>query len=84
MKAKKILIGHLGDTDIVDYIKKITDKGSYVGLDRYSLDLFLPIEKRNEVLIKLLKEGYDEKIMISQDYCCSIDWCIAKPEFNPS
>jgi phosphotriesterase-related protein len=80
---EKILIGHLGDTDNVDYIKKIADKGSYVGLDRYGLDLFLPIEKRNEVLIKLLKEGYSEKIMISQDYCCSIDWGIAKPELKP-
>lgn len=79
----KVLIGHLGDTDKIDYIKKIADRGSYVGLDRYGLDLFLPVEKRNEVTLRLIKEGYAERIMISHDYCCTIDWGIAKPEFKP-
>lgn len=79
----KILIGHLGDTDNLEYIKKIADKGSYVGLDRYGLDLFLPIEKRNETLLKLVREGYSDRLMISQDYCCTIDWGILKPEDKP-
>lgn len=79
----KILIGHLGDTDNLEYIKKIADKGSYVGLDRYGLDLFLPIEKRNETLLKLIREGYSDRLMISQDYCCTIDWGTAKPEYKP-
>ncbi len=79
----KILIGHLGDTENVDYIKKIADKGSFVGLDRYGLDLFLPVEKRNEVLIRLIKDGYVDKIMVSHDYCCTIDWGTAKPEYKP-
>ncbi|AOL17716.1 aryldialkylphosphatase [Sulfolobus sp. A20] len=79
----KILIGHLGDTENVEYIKKIADKGSFVGLDRYGLDLFLPVEKRNEVLIRLIKDGYADKIMVSHDYCCTIDWGTAKPEYKP-
>ncbi|AHC52157.1 aryldialkylphosphatase [Sulfolobus acidocaldarius SUSAZ] len=79
----RVLIGHLGDTDNVDYIKKIADKGSFVGLDRYGLDLFLPVDKRNEVLLKLIRDGYLDRIMVSQDYCCTIDWGIAKPEYKP-
>ncbi|WP_338603249.1 phosphotriesterase [Sulfolobus tengchongensis] len=79
----KILIGHLGDSDKIDYIKKIADKGSFVGLDRYGLDLFLPVDKRNETTLRLIKEGYVDRLMISQDYCCTIDWGTAKPEFKP-
>ncbi|MEM3986905.1 MAG: phosphotriesterase [Candidatus Methanomethylicia archaeon] len=79
----KILIGHLGDTNKIDYIKKIADKGSFIGLDRYGSDLFLPVEKRNETLIQLIKEGYADRIIISQDYCCTIDWGTAKPELKP-
>jgi len=79
----KVLIGHVGDSDDINYIKKIIENGSYVGLDRYGLDLFLPIEKRNEVVIRLIKEGYVDYIFLSQDYCCTIDWGIARPENKP-
>uniref|UniRef100_UPI000C71C9EE Aryldialkylphosphatase n=1 Tax=Saccharolobus solfataricus TaxID=2287 RepID=UPI000C71C9EE len=79
----KILIGHLGDTDNIDYIKKIADKGSFIGLDRYGLDMFLPVDKRNETTLRLIKDGYSDKIMISHDYCCTIDWGTAKPEYKP-
>jgi phosphotriesterase-related protein len=79
----RVLIGHVGDSDDINYIKKIIENGSYVGLDRYGLDLFLPIEKRNEVLMRLIREGYIDKIMLSQDYCCNIDWGIARPENKP-
>ncbi|MCH4815184.1 MAG: phosphotriesterase [Saccharolobus sp.] len=79
----KILIGHLGDTDNTDYIKKIADKGSFIGLDRYGLDLFLPVDKRNETTLKLIKDGYSDRIMISHDYCCTIDWGTARPELKP-
>jgi len=79
----KVLIGHVGDSDDINYIKKIIENGSYVGLDRYGLDLYLPIEKRNEVTIRLIKEGYVDYIFLSQDYCCTIDWGIARPENKP-
>jgi len=73
----------MGDTDNTDYIKKIADKGSFIGLDRYGLDLFLPVDKRNETTLKLIKDGYSDRIMISHDYCCTIDWGTARPELKP-
>ncbi|MEM1625920.1 MAG: phosphotriesterase [Sulfolobaceae archaeon] len=79
----RVLIGHVGDSEDIEYVKKIIENGSYVGLDRYGLDLFLPIEKRNEVVLRLIREGYIDKIFLSQDYCCTIDWGIAKPENKP-
>ena len=42
----KVQIAHCGDTDDLDYIEGLLEKGVWIGLDRYGLDLFLPYEKR--------------------------------------
>lgn len=70
---KYILIGHCGDTDDVDYIVKILERGAYAGLDRYGLTRLLSTEKRNEVVLELLDRGYEKQIFLSQDYCCTTD-----------
>ena len=44
---RPVQIAHTGDTDDLDYIKGLLDKGVYIGLDRYGLDIFLPTDKRN-------------------------------------
>ena len=67
-------IAHCGDTDDVGYIEQLIDRGVYVGLDRYGLEMFLPIDKRNATAAELLRRGHGERLMISQDYCASIDW----------
>src|SRR3984893_5081029 len=43
----RVQIAHCGDTDDVDYIERLIDKGVYVGLDRYGLEMYLPVDKRN-------------------------------------
>lgn len=70
---KYVLIGHCGDTDDVNYILKILDRGAYAGLDRYGLTRLLSTEKRNEVVLELVKRGYEDRIFLSQDYCCTTD-----------
>jgi len=70
----RVQIAHCGDTEDVGYIEGLIDKGVYVGLDRYGLDRFLPIEKRNATTAELLRRGHAERLLISQDYCATIDW----------
>ena len=70
----RVQIAHCGDTDDVDYIESLLEKGVYVGLDRYGLELFLPIDKRNATAAELLRRGHAERMMISQDFCATIDW----------
>ena len=70
----KVQIAHCGDTDDVDYIEGLIDKGVYVGLDRYGLEMYLPIDKRNATAAELLRRGHAERLMISQDFCATIDW----------
>ena len=37
----KVQIAHTGDTDDLDYIEGVLEKGVWIGLDRYGLELFL-------------------------------------------
>jgi phosphotriesterase-related protein len=70
----KVQIAHCGDTDDVEYIEALIDRGAYVGLDRYGLEMYQPITARNAVAAELLRRGHAERLMISQDFCATIDW----------
>lgn len=70
----KVQIAHCGDSEDVGYIEGLLERGVYVGLDRYGLEMYLPMEKRNAVAAELLRRGHSERVMISQDFCATIDW----------
>ena len=67
-------IAHTGDTDDLDYIEKLIERGCYIGMDRYGLDIFLPTDKRNATVLALLERGYADRMFLSQDYCSTLDW----------
>ena len=69
-----VQIANTGDTDDVDYIERLLDRGVYIGLDRFGLDIFLPMEKRLPTATALLEKGYAERMFLSQDYCATLDW----------
>ena len=71
---EKIQIAHTGDTDDIGYIERLLETGVYIGLDRYGLELYLPMEQRNKTALELLGRGYVERMFISQDYAVGIDW----------
>jgi phosphotriesterase-related protein len=70
----KVQIAHCGDSEDVEYIEGLIDKGVYVGLDRYGLEMYLSIDKRNATAAELLRRGHAAQLMISQDFCATIDW----------
>jgi len=70
----KVQIAHTGDTDDLDYIERVLYKGVYIGMDRYGLEIFLPIERRNATVTALLERGYADRMFLSQDYCATLDW----------
>ena len=69
----KVLIGHCGDTDNLDYIERVLSYGVMIGMDRYGISRVLPTEKRNDTVVRLIKKGYVERMFLSQDYCCTTD-----------
>ena len=75
---EKIQIAHTGDSDDLGYIEGLLEKGVYIGMDRYGLDIFLPTEKRNATVTALLEKGYAERMFLSQDFdipiAAGLDW----------
>ncbi|MEJ7750895.1 MAG: hypothetical protein WKF32_05545 [Thermoleophilaceae bacterium] len=71
---EKIQVAHTGDTDDLGYIEGLLEKGVYVGLDRFGIEMYLPMEKRLATALALLERGYADKMFISADSCGSLDW----------
>jgi phosphotriesterase-related protein len=70
----RVQLAHTGDTDELDYIERVLEKGVFIGMDRYGLEMFLPMDRRNATVLSLLERGYADRMLISQDFCASIDW----------
>ena len=70
----KVQIAHTGDTDDLGYIEKLLERGPWIGMDRYGLDLFLPTDRRNATVLALLEKGHADRMFLSQDFCSTIDW----------
>jgi phosphotriesterase-related protein len=70
----KVQIAHTGDTDDLDYIEELLERGPFIGMDRYGLDVILPTDKRNATVIELCRRGHAERMMLSQDAVGTLDW----------
>lgn len=73
VELNHVLIGHCGDTDNVDYILRVIERGAFVGLDRYGITRMISVEQRNATVVELARRGYAERMFLSQDYCCTSD-----------
>jgi phosphotriesterase-related protein len=70
----RVVIGHCGDTEDVDLLEEILRRGSFIGMDRFGLDMILPMEKRVSVIAELCRRGWVDRLVLSHDCCCHIDW----------
>jgi phosphotriesterase-related protein len=69
-----LVIGHSGDTADLDYLHELIGNGSYVGMDRFGLDVMLPTDSRVATVAKLAEEGFSDRMVLSHDASCHIDW----------
>jgi phosphotriesterase-related protein len=70
----RVVIGHSGDSDDLEYLTTLMKRGSYIGMDRFGLDQFLPQEKRVSTIAKLCEMGYAGQMVLSHDASCYFDW----------
>jgi phosphotriesterase-related protein len=70
----RVVVGHSGDSTDLDYLKRLADAGSLLGMDRFGVDVILPTDQRVDTLVKLCEQGYAERMVLSQDASCYIDW----------
>ncbi|HSB10374.1 MAG TPA: phosphotriesterase-related protein [Blastocatellia bacterium] len=70
----RVVIGHSGDTTDINYLEKLISNGSYIGMDRFGIDVLLPFEERVNTVAKLCELGFAGKMVLSQDAACFNDW----------
>jgi phosphotriesterase-related protein len=51
----------------LEYHLEVLKRGTFIGLDRFGVEVIMPDEVRMALLIGLIGLGYTERIMISQD-----------------
>lgn len=70
----RVVIGHSGDTTDLAYLEKLIENGSYIGMDRFGVDAYLGFDDRVQVVVDLCARGYAERMVLSHDTSCHIDW----------
>ncbi|WP_405182622.1 phosphotriesterase-related protein [Nocardia sp. NBC_01377] len=72
----KVVIGHSGDSEDLDYLRRLMDAGSMAGFDRFGL--YLPgtstMEQRLDAVATLCGQGYADRIGLSHDAVLYSDW----------
>jgi len=79
--AGKICIDH---TDVLlrpDYLRRLLDKGVYIGFDNFGKEFPISPERRFaldlervRILKRLIDEGYEKQLLISNDICLKSMW----------
>jgi phosphotriesterase-related protein len=70
----RVIIGHSGDTTDLDYLEELIGNGSYIGMDRFGVDVFLPFEDRVNTVARMCERGHANKMVLSHDAACFMDW----------
>lgn len=64
---RRVVLGHCGDTDDVDYLRDLADTGATLGMDRFGMEHVLPDEVRVATVLRLLALGYGDRMVLSHD-----------------
>jgi phosphotriesterase-related protein len=72
----RVVIGHSGDTKDLSYLHELMDRGSIIGCDRFGLyhANSLGFDDRVDVVAQLCEQGYADRIVLSHDCSCYMDW----------
>jgi phosphotriesterase-related protein len=70
----KVVIGHAGDSNDLDYLMELADTGAILGMDRFGLDVFNPTSERVRTIAALCERGYADRMVLSHDASCFIDY----------
>ena len=70
----RVVIGHCGDSDDLGYLEQLIGNGSIIGMDRFGIDGYQTTAKRVEVVAELCSRGYADRMVLSHDASCYLDW----------
>jgi phosphotriesterase-related protein len=71
---RRVVLGHSGDTTDADHLCELADAGFLLGMDRFGINLATTFEARADTVVEMCRRGYAERMVLSQDASCYIDW----------
>jgi phosphotriesterase-related protein len=85
-ELSRVLMAHSGDTGDLGYLTRLADAGCLLGMDRFGLDILFPFDRRVAVVAALAARGYADRMVLSHDASCHIDWFPGEliPAFAPN
>lgn len=66
----RVVIGQCGDTTD---LRELMAAGSYIGMDRFGVDAYLPFEERVATVAALCARGFADQMVLSHDASCYFD-----------
>ena len=81
VQPEKLVIAHVGDSNDLDYIRRLAASGAYLGWDRFNIEHFNPDAKRIETVMQVLAEGYVDQLHFSHDGATFHDFMVGDPMF---
>ncbi len=69
----RVVIGHSGGTVNTAYHLELIENGSYLGFDHFGLP-GITLEDRVDAVARLCTRGYADRIVLSHDAMCFVDW----------
>lgn len=70
----KVVVGHAGDSNDLDYLMELADTGAILGMDRFGIDVYNSTADRVATVAALCERGYADRMVLSHDASCFIDW----------
>lgn len=70
----KVVIGHAGDSNDLDYLSELAEAGCLLGMDRFGLDIYNPTSSRVDTIVELAQRGYADRMVLAHDASCYIDY----------
>lgn len=74
VNLEDVIIGHCGDSKDIDYLMKLADKGSLLGMDRFGVEFAISMEERVATIAEMVKRGYVGQLALSHDCCAWSDF----------
>jgi phosphotriesterase-related protein len=81
VNLEDVVIGHCGDSTDLDYLMKIADQGSILGMDRFGVNFTITMQQRVDTIAQLVKRGYVDQLTLSHDCCCWSDFFPSVAEY---
>jgi phosphotriesterase-related protein len=70
----RVVLGHSGDSGNIDHLVQLADEGFILGMDRFGINIGTTSESRADTVVELCRRGYSERMVLSHDAACYIDW----------